>query len=54
MQIATTYKVLKAQPSEGAFRTDLNQKALEMLGSDSDAKGASWTKGTVELKEGGN
>ncbi len=54
VQIATTYKVLKAQPSEGAFRTDLNQKALEMLGSDSDAKGASWTKGTVELKEGGN
>ena len=54
VQIATTYKVLKAQPSEGAFRTDLNQKALEMLGADTDTKGASWTKSTVELKEGGN
>jgi NitT/TauT family transport system substrate-binding protein len=54
VQIATTYKVLKAQPSEGAFRTDLNQKALEMLGADTDTKGASWAKTTVDLKEGGN
>jgi len=53
VQIATTYKVLKSQPTEGAFRTDLNDKALTMLGSD-DTKGSSWTKTTVELKEGGN
>ena len=54
VQIATTYKVLKAQPSEGAFRTDLNEKALGMLGSDVDTKGAAWAKTAVELKEGGN
>jgi len=54
VSIATTYKVLKAQPSEGAFRTDLNEKALGMLGSDVDAKGAAWAKTTVDLKEGGN
>jgi NitT/TauT family transport system substrate-binding protein len=54
VQIATTYKVLKAQPSEGAFRTDLNEKALAMLGSDVDTKGAAWAKTAVELKEGGN
>ena len=53
IQIATTYKVLKSQPTEGAFRTGLNDKALTMLGSD-DAKGSSWAKTTVELKEGGN
>jgi|RhiMetdeSRZDD1v2_1073273.scaffolds.fasta_scaffold58714_5 NitT/TauT family transport system substrate-binding protein len=54
VQIATTYKVLKAQPSEGAFRTDLNEKALGMLGADVDTKGAAWAKTAVELKEGGN
>jgi NitT/TauT family transport system substrate-binding protein len=54
VEISTTYKVLKSQPTEGAFRNDLNQKALEMLGSDVDTKGASWAKSTVELKEGGN
>jgi NitT/TauT family transport system substrate-binding protein len=53
VQIATTYKVLKSQPTDGAFRTDLNDKALTMLGSD-DTKGSSWAKTTVELKEGGN
>jgi NitT/TauT family transport system substrate-binding protein len=53
VQIATTYKVLKSQPTEGAFRTDLNDKALTMLGSD-DTKGSSWAKSTVELQEGGN
>jgi NitT/TauT family transport system substrate-binding protein len=54
VQIATTYKVLKAQPADGAFRTDLNEKALGMLGSDVDTKGAAWAKTAVELKEGGN
>jgi NitT/TauT family transport system substrate-binding protein len=53
VEIGTTYKVLKSQPTDGAFRTDLNEKALAALGSD-DTKGASWTKETVELKEGGN
>src|SRR4029079_1884529 len=53
VQIATTYKVLKSQPTDGACRTDLNDKALTMWGSD-DTKGSSWAKTTVELKEGGN
>jgi NitT/TauT family transport system substrate-binding protein len=54
IQIATTYKVLKAAPSEGAYRLDLTQKALEALGSSVDTKGASWKPTTVTLKEAGN
>ena len=53
-EIATTYKVLKAAPTDGAFRTDLNQKALEAIGTSVDTKGSSWVKGVVDLKEGGN
>jgi NitT/TauT family transport system substrate-binding protein len=53
-QIATTYKVLKAAPAAGATRTDLAQKALEALGTSVDTKGASFTKATITLKEGGN
>ena len=37
-----------------AFRNDLAKKALDQLGSGVDAKGASFTKGTVTLTEGGN
>ena len=54
IQIATTYKVLKAAPSADATRTDLAQKALDALGSSVDTKGASFKKATVTLKEGGN
>ena len=54
VSIATTYKVLKAAPSEGAFRTDLAKKALDALGTSVDTKGASFQKSTVTLKEGGN
>jgi NitT/TauT family transport system substrate-binding protein len=53
IQIATTYKVLKAAPSADATRTDLAQKALTALGSSVDTKGASFQKQTVTLKEGG-
>jgi NitT/TauT family transport system substrate-binding protein len=53
-QIATKYAVLKAAPAAEATRTDLAQKALEALGSSVDTKGASFQKGTVTLKEGGN
>jgi NitT/TauT family transport system substrate-binding protein len=53
-QIATKYKVLKSQPTDGAFRTDLNEKALAALGTSIDTKGTSWTKATVTLNEGGN
>jgi len=52
--IGTTYKILKAAPSADATRTDLAQKALTALGSSVDTKGASFAKGTVTLKEGGN
>jgi NitT/TauT family transport system substrate-binding protein len=51
--IATTYGILKAAPSDAAFRTDLAKKALDQLGS-IDTKGAGFTKQTVALKEGGN
>ena len=54
VQIATKYKVLKSQPTDGAFRTDLNEKALAALGTSIDAKGASWTKAAVTVNEGGN
>jgi NitT/TauT family transport system substrate-binding protein len=54
VQIATTYKVLKAAPSADATRTDLAQKALDALGTSVDTKGTSFQKGTVTLKEGGN
>jgi NitT/TauT family transport system substrate-binding protein len=54
IKIATTYKVLKAAPSADATRTDLAQKALDALGTSVDTKGASFQKGTVTLKEGGN
>ncbi|MFL5719947.1 MAG: ABC transporter substrate-binding protein [Chloroflexota bacterium] len=54
IDIATTYKVLKAAPSADATRTDLAQKALDALGTSVDTKGASFQKSTVTLKEGGN
>ena len=54
ISIATTYKVLKAAPAAGATRTDLAQKALDALGASTDTKGASFAKGAVTLKEGGN
>ena len=52
VQIATTYKVLKAAPSADATRTDLAQKALTALGS-ADTKGSSFQKQTITLNEGG-
>jgi NitT/TauT family transport system substrate-binding protein len=54
VQIATTYKILKAAPSADATRTDLAQAALTALGTSVDTKGAGFTKATVTLKEGGN
>lgn len=52
VDIAKTYGILKADPTEGAYRTDLAAKALE--GLDGDTKGEAFQKITVELKEGGN
>jgi NitT/TauT family transport system substrate-binding protein len=54
IKIATTYKVLKAAPTDGAFRTDLATAALAALGSGVDTKGASFTKATITLNAGGN
>ncbi|HEY7591147.1 MAG TPA: ABC transporter substrate-binding protein [Candidatus Limnocylindrales bacterium] len=54
VEIATTYDVLQQAPSEGAYRTDLAQNALNALGSSVDTKGANFQKATIELKEGGN
>jgi NitT/TauT family transport system substrate-binding protein len=54
ISIATTYKVLKAAPTEGAFRTDLAQKALDGLGTSVDTKGAGFQKQTITLKAGGS
>jgi len=54
IQVATTYKVLKAAPTDGAYRTDLAQAALTALGSSVDSKGTSFQKSTVTLNPGGN
>jgi NitT/TauT family transport system substrate-binding protein len=54
VKIATTYTVLHAPPTEGAYRTDLAQSALNALGSSVDTKGAGFQKQTVTLKEGGS
>jgi NitT/TauT family transport system substrate-binding protein len=52
VEVATVGKIL-TKPVEGtAWRNDLAEKALAELG-DADTKGASWTKATVTLTEGG-
>jgi len=53
IDIATTYAVLKAKPTDGAYRTDLAKKALDALGTSVDTKGMSFQKATVTLTEGG-
>ena len=45
--------VIKAAPPAEAYRTDLAEAALAEL-ADADTKGASFTKGTVEVTAGGN
>ena len=51
MQIATDAKIL-TKPVSNGFRNDLTDKALKDLGG--DTKGAGFTKGTVQVTEGGN
>ena len=53
VDIAVTYGVLTADPSADATRSDLAAAAYAALPSGTDGKGASFTKGTVELKENG-
>ena len=51
--LAGTAADFLTKPVEGtAWRNDLAEKALAELG-DLDTKGASWTKATVTLTEGG-
>jgi hypothetical protein len=54
--IATKYGILKREPSDGAFRTDLAKKALDLLQSTTklDTRGPSFEKQAITLKEGGN
>ena len=54
VDIAVTYGVLTAAPAADATRSDLAAAAYAALGSSVDGKGAGYTKGTVELTEGGN
>jgi NitT/TauT family transport system substrate-binding protein len=54
VSIATKYGILKSDPSDGAFRTDLAKKALDLLGDKVDIRGQQWVKQTVTLQAGGN
>jgi len=51
VKIAMEGKVITRRPDEGAYRTDLAQKALE--GIKGDTKGLNWTKAVVEVTPGG-
>ena len=54
VSIATKYGILKAAPSDAAFRTDLAKKALDSLDAKIDTRGASFAKQKITLLEGGN
>jgi len=51
--IAEKYKVISKAPDKEAYRTDLAEKALALLGDKFDAKGTSWKPLTVTVSEGG-
>lgn len=56
VDILTTYGIIKEAPSEGAFRTDLAQAALDSLTTamaDADVNGADWEAGTVDIAPNG-
>ena len=47
-------EILSGQPTDGAFRTDINEEALKNLRDDGvDVDGNGWTRLTIELNEGG-
>ena len=53
--VATGESILKAAPTDGAFRTDIAKDAIDNLKADGvDVIGSGWSPITVELKEGGN
>jgi len=55
VNISVTYQVLKAKPTDGAFRTDLAKKAADALKAQgTDINGSSFKKAVVEVTPGGN
>jgi NitT/TauT family transport system substrate-binding protein len=54
VQIAIEGEVIAEEPSEGAFRTDLAQQAIDELTEEGvDVTGADWEAETVEITPGG-
>lgn len=56
VDILTTYKIIKAAPSEGAYRTDLAEDALDMItkaDDKADVKGTDWKAADVAITAGG-
>jgi NitT/TauT family transport system substrate-binding protein len=55
VNISTTYQVLKKNPTDGAYRTDLAKKAADALkSSGADITGTGFKKATVQVTAGGN
>jgi NitT/TauT family transport system substrate-binding protein len=52
VKISKDAKIIPGDPTEGAYRTDLAEKALKAI-TEGDTKGASFQKGTVEVTAGG-
>ncbi len=54
VKVALDGKVITAEPTDGAYRTDLAQKAVDSLKADGvDVTGADYTPKTVEITPGG-
>ncbi len=54
VEVAVSEGILKAPPTEGAFRTDIVEEAIANLKADGvDVVGSSWVPKKIELKEGG-
>ena len=55
VKIATDEGILATAPDEGSFRTDIVTEAIANLEADGiDVKGEGFSKGSVEVTEGGN
>jgi len=55
VEIATTQGILASAPDEDAFRTDIVDEAIKNLeDAGIDVNGSDFSKGTVEITEGGN
>jgi NitT/TauT family transport system substrate-binding protein len=56
VKVALDGKVITKEPTEGAYRTDLAQKALDAIKADmkdADVTGKDWKAATVEITKGG-